>query len=274
MQVNLVTDRGSQFTGSYWAQQCKFYNINHSTMVAYNLQANSLVERWHCVLKDTLKATANEHQDWADRLPILLLGLRAQPSSDSSLSPHQMVFGTEPYLCADFISRDTQEMGDTGFYEKLQKARQGYVYPDPTTNRLNESAASKDLMTAAYVLIRAKGHIRPLDQRYKGTYKVVSQGPESFVLVVSGKQDKFPIHRLKPYFCQEEPEPSPFSPQRSRTPDSSAPRTTPTETPTSPLAFYLEADFSVVRSLRERPARTPRARSCKPKRGHYWSRLF
>ena len=58
-------------------------------------------------------------------------------------------------------------------------------------------------MAATYVLIRAKGHIRPLDQRYKGTYKVVSQGPESFVLVVSGKQDKFPIHRLKPYFCQE-----------------------------------------------------------------------
>ena len=118
-------------------------------MVAYNLQANSLVERWHCVLKDTLKATANEHQDWADRLPILLLGLRAQPSSDSSLSPHQMVFGTEPYLCADFISRDTQEMGDTGFYEKLQKARQGYVlYPDPTTQRCDESAASEDLMAA------------------------------------------------------------------------------------------------------------------------------
>ena len=172
-----------------------------------------------------------------------------------------MVFGTETYLPVDFISRDTQEMGGTEFYEKLHKARQGYVYPDPTTNRLDESAASKDLMTAAYVLIRAKGHIRPLDQRYKGTYKVVSQGPESFVLVVSGKQDKFPIHRLKPYFCQEEPEPSPFSPQRSRTPDSSAPRTTPTETPTSPLAFYLEADFSVVRAFgndqRERLVRAP-----------------
>ena len=34
--VNLITDQGSQFTGSYWAQQCKFYNINHSTKAAYN----------------------------------------------------------------------------------------------------------------------------------------------------------------------------------------------------------------------------------------------
>ena len=115
-----------------------------STTAAYNPQANGLVERWHCVLKDTLKATA---------LPIILLGLRAQPSSDSGLSPHQMVFGTEPYLPADFVSRDAQEIGGTEFYEKLQKARQGYVYPDPTTHRRDESAASEDLMAATYVLI-------------------------------------------------------------------------------------------------------------------------
>ena len=134
------------------------------------------------------------------------------------------------------------------FYEKLQKARQGYVYPDPTTHRRDESAASEDLMAATYVLIRAKGHVRLLDQPYKGLYKVVSQGPESFVLEVGGKQDKFPIHRLKSYFCQEEPQPSP---QRSRTPDSSASRTTPTETPASPSAFDLEADLPVVWSLPE-----------------------
>ena len=76
--VNLVTDRGSQFTGSYWAQQCRFYNINHSTTAAYNP-------------KDTLKVTANEHQDWVDQLPILLLGLRARPSSNSGLEMHKNV---------------------------------------------------------------------------------------------------------------------------------------------------------------------------------------
>ena len=137
MPVNLVTDRGSQFTGSYSA------STTTSTIAAYNPQANGLVERWHHVLQVTLKATANKLQYWADRLPILLLGLRARPSSDSGLSPHQMVFGTEPYLPVDFISRDTQEMGGTEFYEKLQKARQGYVSPDSTTHRHDKSAASE-----------------------------------------------------------------------------------------------------------------------------------
>ena len=132
MPVNLVTDGGSQFAGSYSA------STTTSTIAAYNPQANGLVERWHHVLQVTLKATANKLQYWADRLPILLLGLRARPSSDSGLSPHQMVFGTETYLPVDFISRDTQEMGGTEFYEKLQKARQGYVSPDynPSTRRV------------------------------------------------------------------------------------------------------------------------------------------
>ena len=59
-------------------------------------------------------------------------------------------------------------------------------------------------MVATFVLIQAKGHVRP----YKGPYKVISRGPESFVLEVCGKQDKFLIHRLKPYFFQEDPQPS------------------------------------------------------------------
>ena len=63
-------------------------------------------------------------------------------------------------------------------------------------------------MAATFVLIRAKGHVRHLDQPYKGPYKVINRGHESFVLKVGGKQDKFPIHRLKPYFFQEDPQPS------------------------------------------------------------------
>ena len=124
--VNLITDQGSQFT----AIGLNSARPTTSTTAAYNLQQNGLVERWHRVLKDTLKGTANKHQDWVDRLPILLLGLRARPSSDSGLSPHQMVFGTEPY----FVPRDMQEIGGTEFYDRLQRARQGYVYPDPTTH--------------------------------------------------------------------------------------------------------------------------------------------
>ena len=74
-------------------------------MATYNPEANGLVERWHRVLKDTLKATSDEHQDWVDQLLILLLGLRARANSDSGVSPHQLVFGTELYLPADFPSQ-------------------------------------------------------------------------------------------------------------------------------------------------------------------------
>ena len=180
-----------------------------------------------------------------------------------------MVFGTEPYLPADFAPRDTQEIGGEEFYNQLQRARSGYTYPDPTTHRRDESAASEDLMAAAYVLIRAKVHVRPLDQPYKGPYKVIKRGPELFVLEVGGKQDKFPIHRLKPYFCQMDPQPSPqLPPPHSQTPDSLASGSPPAESPALSPVFDLETDLPAIGSLPERPAR-----SCKLKRGH-WAKLF
>ena len=49
---------------------------NHNNTSAYDPEVNGLVERRHRVLKDTVKATANKHQDWLDLLPVLLLGLR------------------------------------------------------------------------------------------------------------------------------------------------------------------------------------------------------
>ena len=49
----------------------KMYIRNNSTTT----EANCLIE--HRTLTEMLKATANEHQDWADQLPLPLLGLQA-----------------------------------------------------------------------------------------------------------------------------------------------------------------------------------------------------
>lgn len=89
-------------------------------------------------------------------------------------------------------------------------------------------------------------HVRPLDQHYRGPYKVISRGPESFVIEVGVMQDKFHINRLKPYFFKErDAQPSP-PPRRGRPSSSSTSTTTPT--------------FPVVGGVPDRPAH-PRARA-------------
>ena len=81
-----------------------------------------MVEHWQCALKVALKTTSSR-EDWAPRLPGLLLGLRARPIADASLSRHQLLFGTEIVLPGDFVSLNTAELYGAQFYQKLKVAR-------------------------------------------------------------------------------------------------------------------------------------------------------
>ena len=64
----------------------------HHLTTAYHPQANGMVERSHRQLKDALKArTAGA--DWPSHLPWGLLGLRAAPKEDSSISSAELLYG-------------------------------------------------------------------------------------------------------------------------------------------------------------------------------------
>ena len=140
----LYTDRGSVFTSEQWASRCQLFGIEHRVTPAYHPQTNGMVERWHRTLKEVLKTT-NSREEWAPKLPLLLLGLRARPIADAGLSPHQLLFGTELVLPGDFISVDSEELDGVQFYQKLKEVREGYVYPEHHHNKPDQNQISKEL---------------------------------------------------------------------------------------------------------------------------------
>jgi hypothetical protein len=64
----ITSDRGTQFASGLWAVLCELLSITHIQTMAYHLQSNVLVERFHRSLKDSLRARLAS-SDWVDHLP-------------------------------------------------------------------------------------------------------------------------------------------------------------------------------------------------------------
>jgi hypothetical protein len=77
-------------------------NIAHRQTTTYYPESNGAVARLHHCLKDARAAAAT----WADELPFVLLGLRAQPREDTSLSPAESVYGAPIVLPNEFLQCD------------------------------------------------------------------------------------------------------------------------------------------------------------------------
>ena len=120
--------------------------------------------------------SSDSDKNWASRLPIILLGLRARPHLDSGLSPHQLAFGCEITLPADFASKEAEELDGVDFYEQLKRARDGYEYPPAVHHQHDDGEASEALQKAKFVLVRQDGHKPLLAAAYKG---YIESSPEA-----------------------------------------------------------------------------------------------
>ena len=145
----LISDPGVQFTSNYWAEQCQMFGIRSKTTTADHPKANSMVIDGIEPSRTPISCDRYSDKNWASRLPIILLGLRARPHLDSGLSPHQQAFGMELTLPSDFASKEAEELDGVEFYEQLKKVRDGYAYPPTVHNHRDDGEASEVLRQAS-----------------------------------------------------------------------------------------------------------------------------
>jgi len=87
----ITTDRGAfQFESALFEAFVKLIGSRRIRTTAYHLQSNGMIERWHRSLKSAIKC--HQTQNWAEVLPMILLGLRVSYKEDIQASTAELVY--------------------------------------------------------------------------------------------------------------------------------------------------------------------------------------
>ncbi len=127
----------------------------------------------------------------------MLLGLRAQPREDTSLSPAEAVFGAQIVLPNKFLQND--EFPVDTIVKKFAKTLHVSATSLPRHNSSTElpSELPAELLSAPLVWVRRGGLVPPLQLLYDGPYAVLRRGPRSFTIRVGSRDEVVAISRLK-----------------------------------------------------------------------------
>ena len=142
------------------------------------------------------------HQlNWADALPLVLLGIRTSLKADIGCTAAELVYGTTLRLPGGFFtSQDTRDDADPQSYVGTLKNRMRELRPTPPrsiTQSAAPAAVSDALKNSSYVFIRHDAIRKPLQPPYDGPYKVLDRSPKYFTIDVKGRRDTVSVDRLK-----------------------------------------------------------------------------
>ncbi|XP_036066925.1 uncharacterized protein LOC118598371 [Oryzias melastigma] len=120
---DIVSDRGPQFTATFWAEFCRLLGISVSLSSGFHPQSNGQSERLNQQLETSLRLLcAREPTSWSRNLVWVEYAHNALPSSATGLTPFQVVFGYPPPL---FASQEG-EISVPSAYASVRRCRQAW----------------------------------------------------------------------------------------------------------------------------------------------------
>ena len=194
----ITTDQGRQFESCLWHHLMKLLGTKRIRTTAYHPIANGLVERFHRQLKAALKAQLDV-TNWADHLPMVLLGIRTALKEDLRCTSAELVYGTTLRLPAEFFDSSSSNHLDPVSYVKRLKTTMHRLRATPPRHHSRHKAyVCKDLAQCTHVFVRHDATLHPLQPPYDGPYKVIQRSDKTFTIEQHGQEKVVSLDRLKP----------------------------------------------------------------------------
>jgi hypothetical protein len=95
-----VTNNGPEVKGAF-AELLRRLNIPQVRILAYNKQANGVVERGHFIIREAIMKSVKNHNDWPNKVPIAFFADRVTVSKVTGYSAYYLLHGVHPVLPLD-----------------------------------------------------------------------------------------------------------------------------------------------------------------------------
>ena len=93
----IITDRDTKWTGSFWEETCKLFDIKRALTTSYHPQADGQTEIMNQLLETALRIYVNPQRDnWDEFLSSFALSYNSTPHSATGFSPATLLLGYQP----------------------------------------------------------------------------------------------------------------------------------------------------------------------------------
>ncbi|XP_058801440.1 uncharacterized protein LOC131670096 [Phymastichus coffea] len=201
--ITITSDQGTQFESALFDALARLTGAHHIHTTPYHPQSNGMIERLHRTIKAALMCAGET--PWPQRLPIVLLGLRACYKQDLEASPAEMLYGTTLRLPGEFFVTHSAPAEQPTFAKQLSSLMRS-IRPVPASSHSKPSIFEfADLKTCTHVYMRIDAVRKPLQPPYTGPHVVRRRvNGKVYVIVVNGKEKTVSTDALKPAYRDEE----------------------------------------------------------------------